>query len=86
VETEDGRIYVTSPDIKGFHFILEPDDDPMDAMLPTLEEMLRIILKADKVELRPAYSPARYRAQKFLESSISNWGRSLPETVVAAVA
>ena len=88
-ETDDGRLYVTSPDLKGFHFVLNPDEDPMEAMLPSLEEMLRILLKAERVTLRPAYTPRGYRVrQKFMRASVAEapWKSMLPETVVAAVA
>lgn len=35
--TNDERIYVTSPDLKGFTYLLEKDEDPVEAMSPVLK-------------------------------------------------
>ena len=34
--SSDGRVYVTSPDFLGFHFVHDADEDPIEAMAPTL--------------------------------------------------
>ena len=36
----DGRTYVTSPDLRGFHAVIDGDDDPTQA----LQEPLRLFL------------------------------------------
>ena len=60
MEAEDGRIYVNSPDIEGFHFILDPEDDPLEAMRETLTEFTQLYLKAEVRSFSPAPTPKQY--------------------------
>lgn len=85
---KDGRIYVTSPDLKGFHFLLEKDDDPFPTMKPTLETFLKHMLKADMLkaelkEVKPLPGLREYRAQKLENQDVSP---CFPSTILAAVA
>lgn len=43
---DDGRTYVTSPDLRGFHYLLERDEDP-EVMMPTITEFLGLYTKAE---------------------------------------
>ena len=43
---ENGRIYITSPDLRGFYFVLEEGEDPIEAMMPTLKIFIPVYLKA----------------------------------------
>ena len=81
--TDDGRTYVTSPDLRGFHFLLEPDDDPIEAMKPTLKIFISRYVQAEIMELQPALNPSDYRARKF---GVLGPARALPRTLIAAVA
>ena len=63
-QAEDGRIYVNSPDLEGFHFILEPDEDPFEVMLPTLSEFMRLYIEAEVRSFAPAPTPKQYRQQQ----------------------
>ena len=60
-ETEDGRMYVTSPDLRGFHYIVEPDEDPVEAIEPTLKEFIHLYLQIEVQGLSPAIAPAIIR-------------------------
>ena len=62
--TDDGRLYVTSPDLKGFHFLLEKDEEPFSAMKPALVHCLSHLLEAKLKELSPLVSMRDYRDQK----------------------
>ena len=64
VEADDGRIYVESPDLEGFHFILEPDEEPLEAMEETLLEFMKIYLKAEIANIMPAESPRQFRRKQ----------------------
>ena len=80
--TEDGRIYVTSPDLRGFHFVLEPDESPLEAMEPTLRVFLERYMDTKIQELLPAMTPRDYRARQF---EIPRNDLGFPHTLVAAV-
>ena len=81
-DTEDGRTYVTSPDLRGFHFVLEPGEDPLEAMEPTLRVFVERYLETEIKELLPAMTPRDYRAQQFeIPRHVG-----VPRTLVAAVA
>ena len=81
--TEDGRTYVTSPDLKGFHFVLEPEEDPLGTMEPTLRVFVERYLEAKIKELLPAMTPRDYRARQF---EIPRQNHKFPHTLIAAVA
>lgn len=81
--TDDGRTYVTSPDLRGFHFLLEPEDDPVETMKPALTTLLSLCVRAEIRDLRPAVTPGDYRARK---SGVFGPARALSETLIAAVA
>ena len=80
---EDGRIYVTSPDLKGFHFLLEKGDDPVATMKPTLEIYLKLMLKAELKDVKPLVGLQEYKAQKL---NIRNALNFFPRTIMAEMA
>ena len=80
---EDGRIYVTSPDLKGFHFLLEKEDDPLSAMKPALAFYLKHHLESDLKEVKHLASFREYKAQKL---NIRDSLDSFPGTIMAAMA
>ena len=49
--TTDGRRYLRSPDLKGFHFILDQEDS-RDAILPTLKAFIQSKYGLVKMEHR----------------------------------
>lgn len=59
-ETEDGRTLVRSDDLTGFHFVIQPDEDPMEAMIPTLKTFMIQYIRADIKELAVADTPRHY--------------------------
>ena len=81
--TDDGRIYVTSPDLPGFSFVLEMDEDPFETMLPTIWIFASRALDADLAQVRPARAVAEYRAHKHDDHALD---RGFPHTLVSAVA
>ena len=62
-EADDGRILIKSPDLEGFYFMVNPDEDPWTAMKPTLLEFMRLYLKAEVGEVECAQTPRQYRRQ-----------------------
>ena len=82
-DTEDGRTYVTSPDLRGFHFVLEPNEDPLEAMEPTLRVFVERYLETEITELTPAMTPRDYRARQF---EIPRHDLAFPRTLIAALA
>jgi hypothetical protein len=80
---EDGRIYVTSPDLKGFHFLLEKDEDPFSTMRPTLEIFLKLMLKAELKEVKALPGMRDYKAQRL---NIQDAFPFFPNTILAAMA
>ena len=60
-ESEDGRILFKSPDLEGFYFVVNPDEDPIEAMKPTLMKFLSLYLKAEVKEIASAQTPRQYR-------------------------
>ena len=62
-ETADGRTYVTSPDLPGFHLVIETDEDPMDALRNPLSLFLSHYLNAEITDISSAMPPVSYRAQ-----------------------
>ena len=60
-EADDGRILVRSPDLEGFYFVVEPGEDPMSAMEPTLMEFMSIYLKAEVRRIQRAETPRQFR-------------------------
>ena len=60
-EADDGRILVRSPDLEGFYFVVQPGEDPMTAMKPTLTEFMRIYLKAEVRRIERAQTPRQFR-------------------------
>ena len=81
--TDDGRTYVTSPDLRGFYFVLETDEDPITAMEPTLKIFMSRYLKAEIMRLLPAMNLSDYRARKF---GLLGPNHGFPRTLIAAVA
>lgn len=65
-EADDGRILVTSPDLEGFYFVVEPGEDPLEAMEPTLMEFIHIYLKAEVRRIQRAVTPRQFRHQAAL--------------------
>ena len=60
-EADDGRILVNSPDLEGFHFVVNPGEDPFSAMKPTLLEFVRLYLKAEVRGIERAQTPRQFR-------------------------
>ncbi|MCY4222832.1 MAG: hypothetical protein OXC25_01535 [Thiotrichales bacterium] len=60
-ESEDGRILINSPDLKGFYFVVSAGEDPMTAMKPTLMEFMQIYLKAEIRRIERAHTPRQFR-------------------------
>ena len=60
-EADDGRILVRSPDLEGFYFVVEADEDPLDAMEPTLMEFIRVYLKAEVRRIQRTETPRQFR-------------------------
>ena len=83
-EADDGRVYVNSPDLEGFHFILEPGEDPMPAMEPTLKEFMNLYIEAEISTLSLAPNPKQYK-QKMMNIPSGIMG-IWEHTVVAEVA
>ena len=82
--TDDGRLYVTSPDLKGFHFLLEKDEEPLSAMKPALVHCLSHLLEAQLKEISPLVSVSEYRAQTKARQPIRQ--HFFPKMVMAEVA
>lgn len=81
--TDDERIYVTSPDLKGFHYLLEKDEDPLEAMSPVLKIFIERQLEKSLEEFRVPLTPDNYLKGKADPSAISH---QVPECVITAVA
>ena len=64
-EAKDGRILVTSPDLKGFYFVVQPGEDPIEAMTPTLIEFMGVYLNAKVCRIERAETPRQYRHKSF---------------------
>lgn len=45
-EREGGYIYLTSPELKGFSFMLEPGEDDLKAIIAAMDEPLHAYLEA----------------------------------------
>ncbi len=59
----DGRTYVTSPDLRGFHAVIESDDDPTQALQEPLRLFLSHYLDADIAGIGVAETPVSHRAR-----------------------
>jgi len=81
--TADGRMYVTSPDFWGFHYVLEPDEDSMQDMLSLLTEFITRKLKIRITNLRPAVTPKGVLERKRTTPMAPPM---LPDAYIAAVA
>lgn len=58
---EGGYMYVTSPDLKGFRFMCEPNEDPIEAMRPVLLNFLQRYVESNINVLEPIATPSLYR-------------------------
>ena len=81
--TEDGRMYITSPDLRGFHFIVEHGEDPVGAMSPTLMEFMGQYLNAKITGFQPSMAPRDYRAR---QHDVPRQDHGIPGFLNAAVA
>ena len=63
-EMSDGRTYVTSPDLTGFHAVIDSDETPTDALREPLRLFLSHYLDAEIADIRAAMEPVSYRAHK----------------------
>ena len=61
-EMPDGRAYVTSPDLTGFHAMVDVDEDPTAALLEPLRLFLSQYLGAEIADIGPGMAPVSYRA------------------------
>lgn len=59
-EMEDGRIYVSSKTLKGFHYILDENEDP-EVMTDVLTSFMSAYLKAEINKVTQAVTPQAYR-------------------------
>lgn len=59
----DGRTYVTSPDLHGFHVVVQSDEDLTQAVVEPLRAFLRQYLGADIAGIGAADAPVGYRAR-----------------------
>lgn len=59
----DRRTYVRSPDLPGFHAVIEADEEPIEALREPLRLFLSRYLAVDIFEIEAALAPAGYRAQ-----------------------
>ena len=48
----DGRVYVTSPDLAGFHALIDRDEDFMEALSEPLRVFIGKYLNAEVTDLR----------------------------------
>ena len=81
-EADDGRILFKSPDLEGFYFVVNPDEDPCAVMEPTLMQFLHLYLNAEIRKIQPAQTPRQFRREKLGISS----GPSRDYSVFAEVA
>ena len=81
--TNDERIYVTSPDLKGFTYLLEKDEDPVEAMSPVLKLFVECRLERHLEDFRVPMTPDNY-----LEDAGGSSLRphQVPECLITAVA
>ena len=63
-EMADGRTYVTSPDLTGFHAMIDAGDDPTAALREPLRVFLSHYLDAEIADIGSAMEPVSYRAHK----------------------
>lgn len=80
---DDGRIYVTSPDLKGFHFLLEEGEDPLNEMKNALKTHLEHVLGKKIMSLGPA---PRIREFKAREMDVAEHLYLGPGTIMAEMA
>ena len=50
-EMADGRTYVTSPDLTGFHAVIDAEQDPMDALREPMRSFLSHYLDTEIAEI-----------------------------------
>lgn len=55
-EMDDGRTYIDSRDLKGFHYVLEDGQD-IEEIMPELSTFISLYLKAEIRKLVPAQTP-----------------------------
>ena len=82
-ELAGGRTYVTSPDLTGFHVVIEADQEPMDALREPLRVFLSHYLDAEIADIGAAIGPIGYRAHKV---GIPLSEHEKPDLLLAAVA
>ncbi|MCY4547167.1 MAG: hypothetical protein OXC28_02260 [Defluviicoccus sp.] len=56
-EMGDGRFYVTSPDLEGFHYIVDAEDNSVDEIGSVLKVLIGEYLDTEIAALRPAFTP-----------------------------
>ena len=81
--TDDGRMYITSPDLRGFHFIVEHGEDPVEAMSPTLMAFMEQYLNATITGFHPSMAPRDFRAR---QHDVPMQDHGIPGFLNAAVA
>jgi predicted RNase H-like HicB family nuclease len=59
-ELDDGRFYVDSEELEGFHYLLDAGEDP-EAMTPTLQEFVQLYVKAEITKITRAQTPKGFR-------------------------
>ena len=63
-EADDGRVLFKSPDLEGFYFVVNPDEEPCVAMDSTLTQFLSIYLNAEIRKIQPAQTPRQFRRER----------------------
>jgi hypothetical protein len=59
-ELDDGRFFVSSPNLEGFRYLLNADEEP-ETMIPSLTEFMQLYLSAEIKKLRRADTPKAFR-------------------------
>lgn len=71
-EMDDGRTYIDSPDLKGFHYILEEGEE-IEAIEPDILAFLTAYLKAEIATIRRAETPKTFLQRRAQYGRRSNW-------------
>ena len=82
-DMQDGRLYVTSPDLPGFNTAIDADEEAAEALREPLRIFLSHYLGAEIANIAPAMGPVSYRAQSV---GIPLPEHRKPDLLLAAVA
>lgn len=82
-ETDDDLIYVTSPDLRGFTYLLKKDEDPVEALSPVLKIFVECQLEKNLEDFLIPLTPDSYLKGRDKSSHIPH---QVPECLITAVA